>query len=110
MRYVTVKNLEPDMILGQEIYDANGSLLMSKHTVLTEENIGFIIFTGVPGVYIDDEFSEDARAEEIISDEVRRSAFKIVTKMLLRKKSLSLWKRSLRMSSQMMMLWITLSQ
>lgn len=78
MRYVTVKNLEPDMILGQEIYDANGSLLMSKHTVLTEENIGFIIFTGVPGVYIDDEFSEDARAEEIISDEVRRSALKIV--------------------------------
>ncbi len=78
MRYVPVKKLEPDMVLGQEIYDSEGRLLMTKHTVLTDENISFIIFTGVPGVYIDEDFSEDAKAEEVISAEVRRSALRII--------------------------------
>ena len=84
MRYVNVKNLEPDMILGQEIYDSDGRLLMTKHSVLTEENISFIIFTGVPGVYIDEEFSEDAKAEEVISNEVRRSALRIIHDVFVR--------------------------
>ncbi|MQN01253.1 MAG: HD-GYP domain-containing protein [bacterium LCO1.1] len=78
MRYVLVKNLEPDMVLGQEIYDSDGRLLLSKHTVLNEDNISFIIFTGVPGVYIDEEFSEDAKAEEVVGSEVRRAALRIV--------------------------------
>lgn len=66
------------MVLGQEIYDAEGRLLLPKHTVLTNENISFIIFTGVPGIYIDEDFSQDARAEEIIGSEVRRSALRII--------------------------------
>ena len=72
------------MVIGQEIYDAEGRLLMAKHTVLTEENISFIIFTGVPGIYIDEDFSEDAQAEEVIGTEVRRAALRIVHDVFVR--------------------------
>ena len=56
MRYVSINQLKSGMILGQEIYDASGQLLLEKYTPLSDDNISFMLFVGVQGVYVDDEF------------------------------------------------------
>ncbi|MBQ5431504.1 MAG: HD-GYP domain-containing protein [Lachnospiraceae bacterium] len=71
------------MILGQELYDADGRMLISKHTELTDENIAFIAFLGIPGVYIDDEFSEDIQIQEIIEPEVYKAAVQIIHRVFI---------------------------
>ncbi len=71
------------MILGQELYDADGRMLICKHTQLTEENIAFIAFLGIPGVYIDDEFSEEIQIQEIIEPEVYKAAVQIIRRVFV---------------------------
>ncbi|SCW55421.1 HD-GYP domain, c-di-GMP phosphodiesterase class II (or its inactivated variant) [Lachnospiraceae bacterium C10] len=71
------------MILGQEIYDSNGRMLLGKHTELTEENIAYIAFLGMPGVYVDDEFSEEIQIQEIIEPEVYKAAVQIVHRVFV---------------------------
>ncbi|MCR5452145.1 MAG: HD-GYP domain-containing protein [Lachnospiraceae bacterium] len=78
MRYLPINQLKNDMVLGQELYDAQGHMLLAKHTTLTEENIAYIAFLGVPGVYIDDSFSEEAKVEEIIRPEVKKAALRLI--------------------------------
>lgn len=78
MRYFPVNQLKEDMILGQELYNAAGKILLENHTVLTGENISYIAFLGIPGVYVDDEFSKEAQIQEVIVPEVKRAAVSIV--------------------------------
>jgi len=78
MRYVPVEHLQSEMILGQDIHDASGHMLLAKFTVLSQENISYITFLGVPGVYIDDKFSQQLIERETIRPEIRRSAVKLV--------------------------------
>ena len=68
------------MILGQELHDASGKMLLAQYTKLTAENVSYIAFLGVPGVYIDDQFSKEVEIREVVRPEVRRSAVQIVTK------------------------------
>ncbi len=66
------------MTLGQEIHDASGRMLLAKYTQLTEENISYIAFLGIPGVYVDDQFTKDVEIREVVRPEVRKSAIQIV--------------------------------
>lgn len=78
MRYVPVEHLQAGMILGQEMHDASGRLLLGKHIVLSGENISYITFLGVPGVYIDDAFSKDIQIDEVVRPEVRDAALTLI--------------------------------
>lgn len=84
MRYVPVTDLTDGMILGQEMYEPTGLMLMARHTRLDEQGIEVIRNTGVPGVYIEDEFSEEAELKDVISGEVRQSALKIIHDVFVR--------------------------
>lgn len=84
MRYFPINQVKPDMILGQELHDASGKMLLAKYTKLTAENISYITFIGVPGVYIYDNFSKDVEIKEIVRPEVRRSAVQIVHDIFFR--------------------------
>lgn len=84
MRYVPVDNLKPGMILGQEIYDASGKTLLIKGGPITEENIGYIAFMGILGVYIVDEAAREAKPEGIVNSRVRRDAVAVVNKFFNR--------------------------
>lgn len=81
MRYLPITQLKEKMVLGEELYDNHGHMLLSKHTELSKENIAFLSFMGIEGVYIDDEFSEEAKIEEIVRPEVKRSALLILKKV-----------------------------
>ena len=78
MRYVSINQLKSGMILGQEIYDASGQLLLEKYTPLSDDNISFMLFVGVQGVYVDDEFSRDVQVHEIVQPEIKKNALKAV--------------------------------
>lgn len=84
MRYIPVSQLKEGMVLGQEIHDADGKLLLSKHMKLTRDNIAYLSFLGLPGIYIDDEFSRDVEIREVIRPEVRRSAVAVVRRLFSR--------------------------
>lgn len=78
MRYMPMSKIESGMALGQDIYDGEGRLLLVKHLVLNEEYIGNLEQLGFPGIYIDDEFSEELIIPEVIRPEVKREALKKV--------------------------------
>ncbi|MDD6428703.1 MAG: HD-GYP domain-containing protein [Lachnospiraceae bacterium] len=84
MRYLPVEELTRGMILGQEMYDPAGLMLLARHTELDDQTIGIISRTGVPGVYIEDEFSRDAEIRDVISSEVKKSALQIVHDVFIR--------------------------
>ena len=78
MRYYPIDQIKSGMILGQEIHDASGRMLIAKFTELSDENISYIAFLGVPGLYIDDQFTKDIEIKEVVRPEVRKSAIQIV--------------------------------
>ena len=78
MRYYPIDQLKSGMILGQEIHDASGRMLIAKFSELNDETISYIAFLGVPGLYIDDQFTRDIEIKEVVRPEVRKSAIQIV--------------------------------
>lgn len=84
MRYFPINQVKAGMILGQELHDASGKMLLAQYTKLTSENVSYIAFLGVPGVYIDDQFSKEVEIREVVRPEVRRSAVQIVQNVFRR--------------------------
>lgn len=78
MRYYPIDQIKSGMVLGQEIHDASGRMLIAKYAKLNDENISFIAFLGIPGIYIDDQFTKDVEIREVVRPEVRKSAIQIV--------------------------------
>lgn len=78
MRYLPIAGIKEGMALGQDIYDGGGRMLLAKHQILNQEYITNLETIGLPGVYIDDEFTEDVEIEEVIKPEVKSRALKIV--------------------------------
>ena len=83
MRYMPIARIEEGMALGQDIYDGEGTLLLAKHQILNEEYIKNLHVLGFPGIYIDDEFSEDLVIPQVIRPEVKREALKKVHDLFL---------------------------
>ncbi len=78
MRYYPIDQIKSGMILGQEIHDASGRMLIAKYSELSDENISFIAFLGIPGIYIDDQFTKEVEIREVVRPEVRKSAIQVV--------------------------------
>ena len=83
MRYVPMNLAEPGMALGQELYDGDGQLLVARHLILDKDYIKALGDLGFPGVYIDDEFTEGIRIQEVVSPEVRREAIRGVRELFI---------------------------
>lgn len=83
MRYVPISLLEEGMALGQDVYDGMGRMLLAKHLILNQDYINGLDNQGFPGVYIDDEFSQDIEVVEIIRPEMKREALSIISNMFL---------------------------
>ncbi len=81
MRYLPVNQLKEGMLLGQELQDINGQMLLKRHTKLTKENIAYISFLEVEGIYIDDDISRDVEIKEVIEPEVKRASLQLVSDM-----------------------------
>ena len=79
MRFLPVNQLREGMILGQELQDASGRMLLEKNTRLSKDNISYISFLEVTGLYIADDFSKDVEIKEIIKPEVKKSALSLIS-------------------------------
>lgn len=81
MRYINIENAEPGMVVGKSIYNEQGSILVNYHVKLTDKLIKRMKDKGLPGLYIDDELSEDIKVEDLISDELGVKATKALKKL-----------------------------
>ena len=71
MRYISIEDAEPGMLLGKPVYDAFSRMLVAKKRPLTAEYIQKLKIRGYLGFYIEDEFSEGIEVKEAISPELR---------------------------------------
>lgn len=71
MRYISIEEAEPGMLLAKGVYDAYSRVLVAKKRPLTKDYIEKLRERGYLGFYIEDEFSEGIEVEETISAELR---------------------------------------
>lgn len=80
LRYISIDSLEPNMILGKNIYNKNNDILLSKNSVLNDTIITRIKELGYQGVYVEDNLSKDIVIDPVISEELRIDAIKKIKK------------------------------
>ena len=80
MRYIRIDKVEPGDILGKDIVDINGKVLLkaSSDMTLSENIIAKIKERNIKGIYVDDEISKGINIEEAIPMTVRQMAIKAV--------------------------------
>lgn len=96
MRYMPMARVETGMALGQDIYDGEGRLLLSRHLILNNDYLQQLLKLGFPGIYIDDEFTEDLMITEVIRPELKREALKMVHDLFLDNKNLPMEQHNLQ--------------
>lgn len=96
MRYMPMARVETGMALGQDIYDGEGCLLLSRHLILNNGYLQQLLKLGFPGIYIDDEFTEDLMITEVIRPELKREALKMVHDLFLDNKNLPMEQHNLQ--------------
>lgn len=82
MRYIRIDKVEPGDILGKDIVDINGKVLLkaSSDMTLSENIIAKIKERNIKGIYVDDEISKGINIEEAIPMTVRHMAIKALKK------------------------------
>ncbi len=73
MRYVQIEEAQAGMIAAKPIFDNIGKVLLSKGSVVTADYIERLMRRGMPGFYIEDEWSKDIEIEDVISPELRNA-------------------------------------
>lgn len=81
MRYVSIDNAVPGMIVGKSIYNESGAVLVNYRVKLTQSLITRMKEVGLAGLYIEDSLSEDITIEELISDELEIKATRALQKI-----------------------------
>jgi putative nucleotidyltransferase with HDIG domain len=82
MRVVSISNLRGDEILGKQIYDESGRVLLNAGVELKPFYIERIKELGITSVYIDDEISKEVVIEESLSDKTRQMSKRAVKDMI----------------------------
>lgn len=78
MRKVPVWALEPGMKIARPIYDSRGTLLLNSGIEIKNEYIEHLQKLGIPAVYIVDNIIPDVEIEDVILDETRQKAKKMI--------------------------------
>ena len=80
MRYISIEEAEPGMLLAKGVYDAYSRMLVAKQRPLSNDYIDKLRERGYLGFYIEDEFSEGIEVEETISVELRNKGVEALRK------------------------------
>jgi HD-GYP domain len=83
MRYISVGSIEQGMILGQDIWDSNGFLLLRRGQKIFDAYINRLLNLGIIGVYIDDEYTEDIVINPVVKDATRMTAVKNIRNLYM---------------------------
>lgn len=76
MRYVTIKNIKPGMIVARPLSDEKGNVLINSGNKLSPTIYNRIQSMEIQGLYIEDEISRGIEIENLISPELKRNAMK----------------------------------
>lgn len=75
MYYISIKHMQPGMVLAKPIIGENGNILLNSGSTVSETTLRRIVDMGFQGAYLDlPEFS-DIEVDDIIGNELRLSAF-----------------------------------
>lgn len=72
------------MVLAKTLYGSNGELLLTCGIILNQNYINSILRLKYPGVYINDDLSQDIEVFNVISDEMRIKAINSVKKVFVK--------------------------
>lgn len=78
MRYVSLKDARPGMVLAYDLYDSFGRTLVGSNCELTAYYIEKLNDYGFDGIYIEDELSKGIEIEPAISPQLRASGLECV--------------------------------
>ncbi|MBR0435315.1 MAG: response regulator [Lachnospiraceae bacterium] len=78
MRYIPLENVQPGMVLGYEIFDDAGHILIPKGVMLTEAYINRLAKFNFDGIYVDDFLSNEIVIEPVISPELRAESMECI--------------------------------
>lgn len=73
MRYISLQDARPGMVLAYDLYDSFGRTLVGSNCELTEYYIQKLNDYGFDGIYIEDELSKDIEIKPAISPLLRAS-------------------------------------
>ncbi|MBO4724930.1 MAG: HD-GYP domain-containing protein, partial [Firmicutes bacterium] len=71
MRFVPTNCLRVGMVVGENLYNQAGDLLLSRGTPLTDDYIYSIERLKYNGIYIEDDISKEIDIINVVSDKVR---------------------------------------
>ncbi len=80
MRYVALKKVQKGMVLARPLIGDEGILLVKEHCAITDNIYKRISDIGYQGVYIEDEMFNDVSVEDVITDDIRVSAYEALSK------------------------------
>lgn len=78
MRYLPIDKIKPGMALAQDVFDGEGSMLLSSGQVLHIEQIAHLNEMGYQGFYIEDPDTDDIMVEDVIRPEIKGQMLKLV--------------------------------
>ncbi len=76
MRFVPTYCLREGMVLGDNLYNNFGDLMLARGTTLSKEFVNSIVRQKYNGVYIEDDISKDIQIINVINDSVRAQTVK----------------------------------
>ena len=82
MLKISVANLQPGMIVGKNIFNAEGYMLSSEGVILTDNYIKRLIDWEICSIYIRSELMEEVNIPEIICEETRVKSIKTIQEVL----------------------------
>lgn len=78
MRLLPISVCKPGMRLGKRIYNEEGLVLLAEHVELTDMMLKRLEQHGIDFLYIDDPRTDDIVIPELLSDETRFAATKVI--------------------------------
>jgi len=83
MRFVSVGDLKPGMVLGRAFLGELGELMLAADTILTDGLVTAIQNLKYSGLYIKDKFSEGIEPDDLISAELRNNSVGAIRRFML---------------------------
>ncbi|TDA70651.1 MAG: HD-GYP domain-containing protein [Clostridia bacterium] len=82
MRRVSLPALKEGMKVGRNVYSAGGQMLLAAGQRLTSRTIARLAELGFTGIYVEDELAPDVAPADMISEDTRAQATRLVASIL----------------------------
>lgn len=82
MRIISTGKIRPGMIVGKNIYSADGRILLKKDVIITEGYLAQLDRLDIPYIYVKDHIDEDIVIDDVIKEESRVEAVNITRRAI----------------------------